>query len=461
MLLSWFHRRPTPARSQTTYRPNVEVLEDRTVPTGDMVLRWNTIALQAVAADHSVSVPEQGGPTRSARALAIVQTAVFDAVNSIVGRFRPYLVDLRTRGNVSIDAAVATAARNTLAALYPRLRAVFHGAWRSSLAAIPNGIAEEQGVAVGRRVARAILAARRNDGSNLPMPYTFDSAPGKHQPDPLHPTQGIHAPGWVDVQPFVLRNVSAYLGPHFPAMGSPEYTAAYQEVKQLGGDGVTTPTTRTAEQTQIGIFWGYDGVPGLGTPPVLYNQIAQTLARKMRNSTIDNARLLALVNLALADAAVVAWGTKYRDNCWRPVIGIRRGEEDGNPATVSDANWTPLGAPGSNTTTGNFTPPFPAYTSGHATFGAALFRVLRNFYGRDNIPFTIGSDEFNGRTRDANGQIRPVVRRSYRSFSEAAEENGQSRIYLGIHWAFDKTNGMAQGTAVADYVFANALRQRR
>src|SRR5262249_3261848 len=131
----------------------------------------------------------------------------------------------------------------------------------------------------------------------------------------------------------------------------------------------------------------------------------------------------------------------------------------GNPATVGDPNWTPLGAQASNARPGeiNFTPNFPSYTSGHATFGAAMFRILERFYGRDDIHFTIISDEFNGITRGTDGQVRPTVGRSFASFSQAAFENGQSRIYLGIHWAFDRDDGIACGKAVADYVFDNFL----
>jgi hypothetical protein len=134
--------------------------------------------------------------------------------------------------------------------------------------------------------------------------------------------------------------------------------------------------------------------------------------------------------------------------------------DDGNPMTTADPGWTPLAAPLTNGPTGstNFTPPFPAYVSGHATFGAALFKLLANFYGRDNIAFTFVSDEYNGVSKDLDGNVRPLKPRSFTSLSQASEENGQSRIYLGIHWAFDKTEGIKQGNAVADHVFQNVLR---
>ena len=185
----------------------------------------------------------------------------------------------------------------------------------------------------------------------------------------------------------------------------------------LGGDGLVTPTTRTAEQTQIGIYWAYDGTPSLCAPPRLYNQIAMQIAHKMGtdNDVIELARLLALVNVAMADAGIAIWESKYFYQFWRPITGIRESDEetgpsglgDGNPATAGDPTFSPLGAPASNLTGPNFTPPFPAYPSGHAGFGGALFEMLRNFYRTDRIPFTFVSDEFNGVTRDNAGTVRP------------------------------------------------------
>jgi hypothetical protein len=201
---------------------------------------------------------------------------------------------------------------------------------------------------------------------------------------------------------------------------------------------------RTDEQTGIGIFWAYDGTPSLCAPPRLYNQVTTQIAEQMGLNVVELARLLALVNTAMADAAIAIWESKYYHDFWRPVTGIREadfgtgptGRGDGNPATVGDPGFSPLGAPASNLNGPNFTPPFPAYPSGHAGFGGALFQILRKFYGRDRLPFTFVSDEYNGITRDNEGNVRPLKPRSFNSLSEAEEENGQSRIYLGIHWAF-------------------------
>jgi hypothetical protein len=241
-------------------------------------------------------------------------------------------------------------------------------------------------------------------------------------------------------------------------------------VQALGGDGIVTPTSRTDEQTVIGTFWAYDGTPSLCAPPRLYNQIAMRIAdTRHTHDVVELARLLALVNVAMADSGIAIWESKFYYDFWRPVTGIREsdlgtgptGSGDGNNLTIGDVTFSPLGAPASNLNGPNFTPPFPAYPSGHAGFGGALFQVLRRFYGKDRIPFTFISDEYNGATEDNFGNTRPLIERHFSSLSEAEEENGQSRIYLGIHWSFDKTEGIRLGNRVADFVFDHAFRKRK
>jgi hypothetical protein len=445
----------------------IEQLEDRCLLATDMVLQWNTIALQAIKNDYNPGqTSEQGGPTRASRALAIVQAAIYDAVDAIDRQYTPYLVDLQAKPGTSMDAAVAQAGHDTLAALFPRQWTLFETALIQSLSGIPSGPAQ-LGIQLGHLAAFEILHARQNDGSNATMSYTPGIMPGEWRPDPLHLTQIVLTPAWGQVKPFALASGSQFQAPPPPALTSEAYTDAFNYVKNLGGDGIHTPTMRTPEQTIIGIFWGYDGSPGLGVPPVEYNEITQVIARQEGNTEVQNARLFALVNIAMADAGITAWDTKYTYDFWRPVAAIRESDPgtgptglgDGNPNTHGDVNWTPLGSPCDNGCTmgSNFTPPFPAYTSGHATFGAAMFRVLADFYGRDNIAFSWTSDEFNGKTRDQFGNVRPVVTRSYTSFSQAAFENAQSRIYLGIHWTFDRDQGLRQGKEIGDYVFQHVL----
>lgn len=454
-------------------RPQVlEVLEQRRLLAApnehsallrqDVVLAWNDIMLDANAADHSLAAPDQGGPTKTSRAFAMVSTAVFDAVNAIGGKYQPYLIQPAGYRLADMRAAVAVAAHDTLLELYPQQANVFDDALDRWLGAIPNGFREQKGIQLGHLSADACIASRVDDGSDVMVMHMPTNEPGHHQPDPDHPGQGFLGPVWGEVTPFVIEDVAGFRSPAPPAMTSAEYTEAFDEVKAYGGNGTTTSTIRTEEQTNIGLYWAYDGTPGLGTPPRLYNQITVQIARQKHNSVEENARLLALVNLSMADAGIQCWDNKYFHDFWRPVIGIRQADTDGNADTLADPNWTPLGAPYSNGDGShqNFTPPFPAYGSGHATFGAATFETIANFYRTNRIRFTFVSDELNGVTTDNNGVVRDRVPRTFRNLDQAIQENAQSRIYLGIHWSFDASEGIRSGKAIADYVTENVLRPR-
>ncbi len=441
---------------------------ETTARSTDAVLAWNAILLQANANDFDpavVSPPDQKGPARTARAFAIVHAAIFDAVNSIDGSYAPYLTQIHASPSSSIEAAVAQSAHDTLVALYPQQAAMFDQALDNALAGLPTGPAR-RGVAVGKVVAANILAARANDGSQatgtyVPMPY-----PGYHQVDPLHPGQGFLDPLWGSVTPFTMTGDTQFLAPDFVGVNPPSrlawlnsaaYTAAFNEVKLLGAKN---STFRSADQTEIGIFWSYDGSPKLGTPPRLYNQIVRIIASQMRNSEVENARLFALANLAMGDAGICCWNSKYNYQFWRPIIGIRNAAMTGNSATVADPTWEPLGAQADNNSGTNFTPNFPSYTSGHATFGSAMFQVVRRFYCEDDIAFRFQSDEFNGVTRDDSGTVRLARTRRYSSLTQAELENHDSRIYLGVHWRFDQDQGLMQGRSIGDYVVNHYLLPR-
>jgi hypothetical protein len=442
-------------------------------------LRWNEVAQRAAGIDHRyVSQSEdprsagwQFGPTRTSRAFAMVHVAMADAMAAVTGAYRPYLPTAPAAPRTAADAAVAQAAHDVLAALYPLQAADFAADLAAALGPEPHRAAVTRGIALGRATAAAVLAARAEDGSQWqtpfqPLEYLYGALPGEWRADPLHPDAKPLTPDWGAVLPFVMAGGAQFRAPPPPALDSPEYAAAYDEVHALGGDGVYAPSARTADQTIAGIFWGYDAQPFLCAPVKLYNQIAVQLARERDLSLADSARLLALVNVALADTGIAVWETKYYYNFWRPVTGIREADPgtgpsglgDGNPATVGHPTWQPLGAPADNAAGINFTPPFPAYTSGHAGFGGALFQTLRRFFGRDDIAFTFVSEEFDGITVDQDGTVRPRLPRSFASLGQAEEENGQSRIYLGIHWAFDKVEGIRQGRRVADLVFDQILR---
>jgi hypothetical protein len=355
-------------------------------------------------------------------------------------------------------------------ALWRAQKATFDALLAEDLAEFPDGDQKSRGIALGKQAAAAILARRTNDGSAHAEPvmgvdYVPGTGPGEWRQDPISLIPIALGAKWGHVKPFVLRSPAQFRIPPPPAMTSARYTRAFNEVKRLGGDGTNTRTQRTAKQTIIGIYWGYDGTPNLSAPPRLYNQIAVLIANQRgtgKSDVVNLARLLALVHTAMADAGIACWESKYFYKFWRPVGAIREADTDDNPNTLVDPDFSPLGAPASNINPGvNFTPPFPAYASGHATFGAALFQTLRRFYGTDRIPFTFVSDEFNGVTTDNQGHVRPRIPRRFPNLSVAEEENGQSRIYLGIHWEFDKTEGIRQGRRVADFVLSNAFQRVR
>jgi hypothetical protein len=453
-----FRKPDYPRRS---FVPRLESLEKRCLLSADMVIRWNEIALQAAVNDYSLAPGYEIGPTRLGRAMAIVQAAVYDSVNSMDPQFTPYLIKMPAPAGASMDAAVAQAAHDTLVAMFPNQQAYFDSELASCLVGIPTTPAVE-GVAVGSAVANYILAVRANDGSQIdaagqPVNYTFGQLPGQWRADPLHPNAIPLSPDWGGVTPFAISSAAQFLPPPPPKLDSLAYATAYEEVKALGA---LNSTIRTPEQTQIAFFWGYDAQPGLCAPIRFYNQIAEVIAQQEGNSEVENARFFALTNIAMADGGIVAWDAKYLYDIWRPIAAIRENDPgtgptglgSGNPFLVGqgDPTWQPLGAP-AHDGSGNFTPPFPTYISGHATIGGALFKMMEDYYGTDHVHFTITTDEFNTIT----GVL--LSPRSYDSFSQAAGENAFSRIYLGIHFHFDATEGIQSGDRIADYVFQHIL----
>ena len=443
------------------------------------LVHWNRIAIDASGVDHTPVAPgeervfgEQLGPGRASRAMAIVHIAIFDAVNAIANEWQSYTNIQDAPRGASIDAAIAQAAHDTLAILFPSQASALHAMLDEDLARMSTP-GQDAGRRVGQRAASAILARRKHDGSQRPEPrfggeFIPSTEPGKWRQDPVSQIPIALGAYWGQVKPFVIESGERFRVPPPPPLTSRAYATSFQEAKALGGDGETTPTERTAEELTIGIYWAYDGTPSLCAPPRLYNQLAMTIADQMGSDFFELTRLLALVNVAMADAGIAIWESKYHYQFWRPVTGIREadrgtgptGRGDGNAATVGDPTYLPVGAPASNLTGPDFTPPFPAYPSGHAGFGGALFEVLRQFYGTDDIAFTFTSDEYNGMTHGQDGVLRPLHPRRFSSLSQAEEENGQSRIYLGIHWSFDKTQGIAQGRRVARHVMRHAFSAR-
>jgi hypothetical protein len=385
-----------------------------------MVLQWNEITLQAFRA---AATP----PPIASRALAIVHTAVYDAVNAIDRTHEVYAVDVLAAPSSSREAAVAAAAHGVLLNLFPAQAATFNAALTASLATIPDGAAENLGVALGANVAAQMLALRANDGSATVVSYTPGADPGDWQPTPPANAPAL-LPQWADLTPFAMNTPSQFSPSGIPALTSEEYTAAFNEVKAIGD---INSATRTADQTDIARFWANGG--GTATPPGHLNILAQVVAEQEGNSLSENARLFAMLNVALADAAIMCWGAKFATDYWRPITGIRAADTDGNPDTAQDPAWTPL----------IVTPPFPSYVSGHSSFSGAAAAVLKEFFGTDSIAFTLPSEN------------PAVADRNYTSFSQAAEESADSRLYGGIHWSFDNEDGLTAGTSLGQFVADN------
>ncbi|MBX7132317.1 MAG: phosphatase PAP2 family protein [Fimbriimonadaceae bacterium] len=389
----------------------------------DEVTHWNQQALNAI---RTTSM----NPPMASRALAITHAAIFDAVNAVDQTHNPYHFVGTVNPNCSREAAVAQAAYRTLAAAFPTQQVNLQNELNARLALIPGGQAKTDGIQLGNAVADDILQLRSADGSTFnPGPYTGSNVIGKWRPTPPGFANGL-LPAWGAVTPFTMTSGSQFRQGPPPAINSPEYTAAYNEVKELGS---ASSATRTADQTNIARFWADGG--GTTTPPGHWNRIAQTVAADRNTTLSENARMFALMNLTMADAGIACWDMKYVYEYWRPVTGIREGDADGNLDTVGDASWNPLIT----------TPPFPSFTSGHSTFSGGAATVLASFFGTDNVSFTSTAEGF------------AVPDRNFTSFSQAANEAKDSRLFGGIHWRFDNEVGMTMGNDLGRYVYNNYL----
>ena len=316
--------------------PQRESPRHRQSNLGDFVRHWNAIAIDASGLDHTPVATgearifgEQYGPTRASRAMAIVHIAIFDAVVAIAGGYHSYTGISPSPKDTSMNAAIAQAAHDTLSGLFPSQAPSFDLALEEDLKRVPNGRSKNQGIDLGHRTAAAILELRQSDGSEHAEPrvgvdFITGDEPGQWRQDPISLIPLALGARWSEVKPFAMKSGTQFRVPPPPALESPEYAAAFEEVKQLGGDGIVTPTVRTGEQTGIGIYWAYDGTPSLCAPPRLYNQVATQIADQMALNAIELARLLALVNTAMADAGIAIWESKYYYNYWRPVTGFGR-----------------------------------------------------------------------------------------------------------------------------------------
>jgi hypothetical protein len=406
---------------------------------GDAVTIWNANA--SVAATAACLAP-LNNPLHESRIYAMMHVAIHDAVNAIDRRSRPYALDVQAEAGASPDAAVAAAARDVLVALIAELPLELHAqacidagvasaeaAYATALAAIPDGQAKAQGIAVGQAAAAAILDLRAADGAvgpflNFVCPQ--DAKPGEYQCTPGTPF--IVFEGWQDVTPFVLNHSSQFrAGPPY-AVDKKKYTADFNEVKSLGGDDVTTPSARTADQTEIALYWWESS-------PLKWNRIARIVSADRGLNLWENVRLFGLLNMALADGYIAMVDSKNHYNYWRPVTAIQTADTDGNPDTTGDPTWTPLRP----------TPPNQDYASGHSIEGGAGAEVLKQFFGADQIPFEDCSESLPAGSSCSDAT--PVLR-SYTSFSQAAAENAYSRILIGYHFRKSVEEGTEYGRKI-------------
>jgi hypothetical protein len=434
----------------------------------DIVFDWNDTL--CTASELVVSKHNPGVPTR---ALAMMNGSIYDIFQAVNRTHQPFKVDTLAPG-ADVNAAVSQAAYRVLSSMYPEVQSLLDSTLATRLGAVPNGASKSAGIALGDFVSQQYITSRQNDGWTLPDAYTPTVGPGHWSSDPLvlptiqkgwgsdwgsTTTWSIPNPDFFDsTTPFTLADLNTQ-----------RYTDAYNEVLQYGA---LNSSVRSADQTQIGIFWAYDR-PGTGAPPVLFVESMIDVASAVGNSTADNARMFAQASVAMADAMIASWDTKYEVDLWRPITGIRGGDTDGNPATIGDPNWVYLGAPGAdpNSTTDDFTPPFPAYTSGHATMGSALFASLEQFYGTNDFATAdamIGADPLTTTYVLNSSEPGGGGSRTYQRFTQVGPlgpglenspegENSMSRIYLGVHWRMDQEDGQALGRAVANHVARNSF----
>ena len=401
------------------------------------VTKWNRIATSTLVA---IPGPAGGAPPALQINMAMTQGAVYDAVNAIEPRRQPYLLKTRFDPMASKEAAAATAAYRVLSSIVTTVPAsipfpnrasllqTLDTEYAAALATIPDTPFKTAGIAAGDAAAKVMIAARQGDGRFGPSPWVPNDDPGHWQPL-LNPdgTQMLDPTPWVGgVRPFLLKSSSQFRTDGPQALRSRAWAKDFNEVKRLGGDGITTPSARTAEQTHIAVFWQSAGGPGL-----TFNAVARDLVDDPTSSVdiADSALLFGMLNLGGADAAINCWNDKYYWDFWRPWQAIREADRDGNPKTKPDPSWTAL-----------LTAPYPEHPSGHLCLDGAVLRVLQMFFGKKKIGFDVTSSRFPGETRH------------FDRFSEPLKEIIDARIWAGLHYRTADVQAQKLGRKVVQYM---------
>lgn len=400
---------PRPAQARTPHQPT---------PV-NVVVQWNSVA-------EAAFMPSQGtNPMSQSRTLAILHASMHDALNAIDRRYESYTPGLPTSPKAQPEAAVAAAAREVLVRLLPEQAALVETAYGQALKALPDGGAKTAGIALGQAAAWATMNRRQNDGAEAAfMPYLPRPGAGEYQFTP--PFDFAGAPGWGSVTPFVITLKNHALEGPLP-LTSDRYAKDVAIVQEIGH---VNSRTRTVEQTEIARFWYEDS-------PLGWNRIANNVMRERRTDAWDAARAFALLHFAMADGFIAGFGEKYEHRFWRPVTAIHAAATDGNPHTQPDASWQPL----------LVTPPVPDYPSTHTVLGWSAAEVLIELFG-DKQRYSLTSLTL------------PNVTRQFRGFSQAAHENGMSRLYAGIHFPHAIKEGRRQGRSIGQAV-AEALQRVR
>ena len=404
--------------------------------SADVVIDWNNVYIDTARAVG-------GPPCPLTRSVTAMHVAMFDALQGIQHQFAPLIANVSAPSTASKEAAISQAAHDVLVAMYPSRQAIYDEQLTTKLALVADGQPKTDGITVGAAAAAAILADRAADAPYAnDTTYIYGTQPGAYQPTAPDFHTPPFTPGWGFVKPWCMlahdqfRSPGGPLGHRFVKvlLRSPAYATALNEVQSVGR---RFSTTRTADQTQFAWFWANDR-NGTFKPAGHLNSITQVVSKNNNLTLEQNARLFAMINVAMADAGIIAWDAKYLTDIdlWRPITAIRNANLDANPQTTQDTSWRPLL---------DFTPPFPGYASGHSSFAGAWATTMAGFFGTDTMTFTVGTDE----------PIVQNVKRTFTSFSQAGMEDALSRVYLGVHFRFDCTDGYNNAAKMASFMVSN------